>query len=178
MLAARPDDAVALNNLAWIASTTTTQALPLARRAYLLQPSAQSADTLGWILLQQGDRHVGLLLTRRAAASMPGDPSVLYHFAYGLSQAGERDGAVKLLDAVLRGPASFEERDDATRLLAELGGSPGQGRRRRFGERREATRRRDPRDRRDRISSRCSPVPPSPARRPRLGRPTRGTATR
>jgi putative PEP-CTERM system TPR-repeat lipoprotein len=125
VLAARPDDAVALNNLAWICEHDhNPKALPLARRAYLLQPSAQSADTLGWILLQQGDRHVGLLLTRRAAASMPGDPSVLYHFAYGLSQAGERDGAVKLLDAVLRGPASFEERDDATRLLAELGGSP------------------------------------------------------
>jgi len=123
VLAARPNDAVALNNLAWICQHNhNPRALGLAQRAYLLQPSAQSADTLGWILLQQGNSRAGLLLVRRAAAAMPNDPAVLYHFAYGLNLSGAREAAAKLLDALLRTPAAFEDRDDALRLQAELGG--------------------------------------------------------
>jgi tetratricopeptide (TPR) repeat protein len=126
VLAARPNDAVALNNLAWIYQHNhDPRAQALAQRAYLLQPSAQSADTLGWILLQQGGGgDQGLLLVRRAAAAMPTDPAVLYHFAYGLSRFGEHDGAVRLLDALLRTPTRFEERDAAAQLLAALGGPP------------------------------------------------------
>jgi tetratricopeptide (TPR) repeat protein len=123
VLAERPNDAVALNNLAWLYQHKhDPRALTLARRAYLLQPTAQSADTLGWILLQQGNTKVGLLLVRRAAASMPGDPSVLYHFAYGLNASGDHDGAARLLDAVLRTPVRFDERDDAIKLQTDLGG--------------------------------------------------------
>jgi tetratricopeptide (TPR) repeat protein len=123
VIAERPNDAVALNNLAWIYQHNRDgRALATAKKAYLLQPTAQSADTLGWILLQQGNSHVGLLLVRRAAASMPNDPSVLYHFAYGLNEGGDRPAAVKLLDAVLKTPVKFDERDAATKLQADLGG--------------------------------------------------------
>jgi tetratricopeptide (TPR) repeat protein len=123
VIAERPNDAVALNNIAWIYQHKgDPRALATAKKAYLLQPTAQSADTLGWILLEQGNTHVGLLLVRRAAASMPGDPSVLYHFAYGLNAGGDREAALKLLDAVLKTPVKFDERDAATKLQADLGG--------------------------------------------------------
>ncbi len=125
VLAERPTDAVALNNLAWIYQHNhNPKALDLARRAYLLQPSPQTADTLGWIVLQQGNANLGLLLERRAVAAMPRDPSVLYHFAAALKAAGQRDSAAKLVTALLNNPAAFDERDDAVKLQAELGGPP------------------------------------------------------
>jgi len=121
----RPNDAVALNNLAWIYQQQgNPKARALAQRGYLLQPTPQSADTLGWILLKEGNTQVGLMLVRRAAASMPTDPSVLYHLAVGLKTAGQRDSAAKLLAAVLASPAKFDERDDAVKLQADLGGPP------------------------------------------------------
>jgi predicted Zn-dependent protease len=125
VLAERPNDAVALNNLAWIyQGKHDPRARTLARRAYLLQPTAQSADTLGWILLQEGNTTVGLTLLRRAAASVPNDPSVLYHLAVALKANGQREGAARLVTALLGSPVKFAERDDVVKLQAELGGAP------------------------------------------------------
>jgi predicted Zn-dependent protease len=123
VLAERPNDAVALNNLAWIyQGRHDPKAFALAQRAYMLQPSAQTADTLGWIVLQEGNPQIALTLLRRAAASIPNDPSVLYHLAVALKANGQRDGAAKLATALLANPAKFAERDDAVKLQAELGG--------------------------------------------------------
>lgn len=126
VLTERPDDAVALNNLAWIYQHEhNPKALDLAKRAYLLQSSPQAADTLGWTLLQTGaNPHLGMLLERRAVAAMPRDPGVLYHFAYALSATGQKDSAAKLVTALLANPAPFDEREDAVKLQAELGGPP------------------------------------------------------
>jgi putative PEP-CTERM system TPR-repeat lipoprotein len=125
VLAERPNDAVALNNLAWIYQhEKNPKARELAQRAYLLQPSPQSADTLGWILLQEGNANIGLLLERRAVSAMPRDSAVLYHFAYALNAAGQKESAAKLVTALLNNPAPFDERDDAIKLQAELGGPP------------------------------------------------------
>lgn len=125
VLAEQPDDSVALNNLAWIeARMGDPKAHALARRAYLLQPTAQTADTLGWVLLREGNIPVGQLLLRRAAASMPRDPAVLYHFATALKMSGDTGGATRLLGALLASNPSFDERDEALKLLADLGGTP------------------------------------------------------
>jgi putative PEP-CTERM system TPR-repeat lipoprotein len=123
VLAERPNDATALNNLAWIYQEQhNPQARALAQRAYLLQPTPQSADTLGWILLQEGNTTVALMLERRAAGSMPGDASMLYHLAAALKAAGQHDNAAKLVTALLNSPAKFDERDAAVKLQADLGG--------------------------------------------------------
>lgn len=123
VLAERPNDAVALNNLAWIyQQRQDPKAFGLAQRAYMLQPSAQTADTFGWIILQKGNPTAALTLLRRAAASIPNDPSVLYHLAVALKANGQRDGAARLVTALLANPAKFAERDDVVKLQAELGG--------------------------------------------------------
>jgi predicted Zn-dependent protease len=125
VIAARPDDVQALNNLAWIYQTQhNPKARALAQRAYLLQPTAAVADTLGWILLQGGDAANGIVLMRRAAAAMPNDPAVLYHFAVALKDTGDRDNAARLIAAVLASPAKFGERDAALKLQQELGPPP------------------------------------------------------
>ena len=77
VLAMRPDDPVALNNLAWVYQQQhDPKAVTLARRAYLIAPAGQTADTLGWILTRQGQPAIGLLLLRQAAARLTRDPSV------------------------------------------------------------------------------------------------------
>lgn len=124
VLAQRPTDAAALNNLAWVFQQQhDPEALGLARRAYLLAPTPQAADTLGWILVQQGKPEVGLALLRQAAAALR-DPAVVYHLAVALKATGQRDEAARLLAALLDTPAKFDERDAALKLQAELGGPP------------------------------------------------------
>ncbi len=82
VLAKQPREAVALNNLAWIYQLRgDPRARPMAERAYLLAPTPQSADTLGWVLTRGGEPGRGLVLLRQAAAS--GDPRIAYHLGRG-----------------------------------------------------------------------------------------------
>jgi tetratricopeptide (TPR) repeat protein len=79
-------DATLLNNLAWAYLETgeTERAIPLARRAFELDPrSAATADTLGWLLFKSGRRAEGLVYLEQAARGAPSDAEILAH----LSQA-------------------------------------------------------------------------------------------
>lgn len=119
ILAAEPRNAVALNNLAWLYQLRgDARALPMAKEAYLLAPSPQSADTLGWILTRTGDPARGLVLLRQAAAS--GDPRIAYHFGVALNDVGKKDDAVKVLNAVVAVKGDFTEKADAQKLLGQL----------------------------------------------------------
>lgn len=121
VLAVRPNDPIALNNLAWIyAQHGDKRARPLAQKAYLLSPTSQAADTLGWILTNEGDSQLGAALLRRAAQELSNDPSVYYHFAVALKQTGDRANAIAVLKTVLDKGGEFKEREPAKALLAEL----------------------------------------------------------
>jgi cellulose synthase operon protein C len=121
VLATRPNDAVALNNLAWIYSQRNDKrARAMAQKAYLLAPGAQTADTLGWIVTQQGDAELGTMLLRRAAQQLTSDPTVQYHLAAGLKASGQRAEATALVTALLAKAGAFDERAHAQQLLAEL----------------------------------------------------------
>jgi tetratricopeptide (TPR) repeat protein len=76
-------DATLLNNLAWAYSQTGDyeRALPLARRAWQLEPNnPATADTLGWLLFRSGkDRMGGLALLERAAKGAPTDEDIRAH---------------------------------------------------------------------------------------------------
>ncbi len=119
LLARRPYDPVALNNLAWIYQLRDNpQARPIAERAYLLAPTPQSADTLGWILIRGGDPTHALGLLRQAASS--GDPRIAYHLAVALNDLGHRDDAAKVLHEVAASPGDFTEKAEARELLSRL----------------------------------------------------------
>lgn len=119
ILAAQPRNAVALNNLAWLYQLRSDpKALPMAKEAYLLAPSPQSADTLGWILTRTGNPEQGLALLRQAAAS--GDPRIAYHLGVALNDVGKKDDAVKVLNAVVAVKGDFTEKADAQKLLGQL----------------------------------------------------------
>jgi tetratricopeptide (TPR) repeat protein len=77
------NDAVLLNNLAWAYAETGDydRALPLARRAWTLEPrNPVTADTLGWLLFRSGDDKVrGLALLEQAARGAPTDEDIRAH---------------------------------------------------------------------------------------------------
>jgi putative PEP-CTERM system TPR-repeat lipoprotein len=127
----RPTDVMALNNLAWILgerSATRVRARELAGRAFFLAPSAETADTLGWIMARLGESQRAVPLLRAAAvepregAHQGPDPVKAYHLAWALRAAGNSDEAVRVLEPILSGGSAFPERKEAEHLLAELRG--------------------------------------------------------
>jgi putative PEP-CTERM system TPR-repeat lipoprotein len=121
VLAQRPNDPVALNNMAWVmlAHGDLAQARRDAQRAYFIRPDAETADSLGWILQEQGDTDHALPLLRQAVSTQA-TPSLAYHYAVALDAAGQHSQARELLRRILADPQAFDERDDARRKLDAL----------------------------------------------------------
>jgi Flp pilus assembly protein TadD len=121
VLAQRPSDASALNNLAWTyQQRNDSRARQVAQKSYLLNPTPESADTLGWILTTSGSASTGLALLRQAAVGLPRDPTVSYHLAVALKETDHRDEAVKVLRPIVQGLLDFDDRPAAAKLLEEL----------------------------------------------------------
>ncbi|GGC62936.1 hypothetical protein GCM10011504_46410 [Siccirubricoccus deserti] len=129
LLQRAPNNAVALNNLAWLTSqepnpAALERARELSERAYFLLPSPETADTLGWILARLGQTQRALPLLRAAVSasrrnSAP-DFGGAYRLAFTLRAAGERAEAQRIIDQVLANGGAFRERPEAERLQAEL----------------------------------------------------------
>lgn len=125
-----PQDAISLNNLAWLMqehldAADLAEAQTLAERAFFLAPSAEIADTLGWILSRRGQVERAVALQRQAAAGAAAGRSahsagISYRLAATLAKAGQRQEAVQMLDAILAEVPQFPERAEAERLLATL----------------------------------------------------------
>ena len=122
VLKQKPHDPVALNNLAWVYQQKGdgVKARELARQAYVLAPSAQTADTLGWILTTSGNAQGGVALLRQASAGGASDPRIRYHYAVALKDTGDSDEAKRQLETVVGNKASFKEKVDAQRLLDDM----------------------------------------------------------
>jgi putative PEP-CTERM system TPR-repeat lipoprotein len=100
LLSAVPNNAMVLNNLAVLYQEAgDSRALVMAEKVYKLEPaSAIHADTLGWILVQQGQSEKGLPLLKKATANAPKNPEIRYHFAYALAKAGQESQALREVD--------------------------------------------------------------------------------
>ena len=124
LLRKKPHDAVALNNLAWLYQQKgDDRALRTARRAYVLSPNAQTADTLGWILVTTGNPGNGVALLRQATTEAGNDARVVYHYAVALRDTGAKDEAIRQLQNVVALKGDFKEKKEAEKLLVELKGS-------------------------------------------------------
>ena len=118
-----PENADALNNLAWLLQKDrqTNDALRMAEKAYELRPDSGSIlDTLGWIKLQQGELKASLGLLRQAADKSPESGNVQYHLATALAKSGKKGEARKVLEKLLRADNEFTERNNAKALLQTL----------------------------------------------------------
>jgi putative PEP-CTERM system TPR-repeat lipoprotein len=98
-----PNNALFLNNLAWLYSETKDpRALATARRAHELAPRNPAVtDTLGWILFNGSEQQEGLRLLREAASGAPGSVDIQYHFATALSRSGNAAEAKAIADRML-----------------------------------------------------------------------------
>ncbi len=106
-----PHDPGTLNNLAWVDQQLgVTQAKQLAQQAYLIGPSPETADTLGWILTESGDAASGAVLLREATAGST-DPRIQYHYAVALKDTGQKAAAMKLLQQVASAQGEFEREE-------------------------------------------------------------------
>jgi len=121
VLDVQPNNVPALNNLAWIYQQKgDTKAQDLAHKAYLLSPTPQVADTLGWILTTQGKPDVALMLLRQASSQLLTDGTVQFHYASALNAVGKKDEAVSVLRPIVLGNAVFDEKLAAKRLFDDL----------------------------------------------------------
>ena len=117
-----PDNAVLLNDLAWLYGVTDdARAMDYAERAYALAPSSPAiSDTLGWLLVQNGDAERGLELLKAARAGAPEQPEIGYHLAVALAETGNTVEARIRLKAVLDSGKTFEGIEDARKLYDQL----------------------------------------------------------
>ncbi len=121
VLKTRPNDAIALNNLAWVYQAKGDgRARGLAQRAHLLAPSGETSDTLGWIMTKEGDAVAAMPLLQTASSQRPNDKSVTFHLATALSATGKRDEAARLLEPLLNDAAEFDGRGAAKTLLEQI----------------------------------------------------------
>lgn len=115
-------DAITLNNLAWHYNAAgNPDALQLARRAHELDPTnANVADTLGWLLLENGDADQAVEILRDAANRAGDNPEIQYHLAAALARSGDRTAAKAIVTRLLESSPSFPSRTDAERLAQSL----------------------------------------------------------
>jgi putative PEP-CTERM system TPR-repeat lipoprotein len=115
-------DPVVLNNLAWLFQKTgDPRARSFAERAYLAAPNLPSVkDTLGWILVQQGQAGAAIGLLQEASRAEHQNPDVQYHLAAALNAIGRRDEALAILTELFKGQTNFDDKPEAEKLFAEL----------------------------------------------------------
>lgn len=117
-----PQEAMALNNLAWAyGQSKDARALPTAERAAKIGGDNPAIlDTLGWLLVEQGNIERGLPLLKKAAAAAPNATEINYHLAVGMAKAGDKEGARKSLDKLLAEHQNFPQLEDARALRKTL----------------------------------------------------------
>ncbi len=117
-----PNNAVALNNLAWLYhQTNDARALKVAEQAHQLQPHAGAiTDTYGWLLVQGGEIKGGVTLLREASQQAPNNAEIRYHLAVGLAKSGAKEEARKTLTELLEANPTFKQRAKAEQLLNKL----------------------------------------------------------
>ncbi|MES2263044.1 MAG: XrtA/PEP-CTERM system TPR-repeat protein PrsT [Pseudomonadota bacterium] len=122
VLQAQPNNVGALNNLAWAYQQVKDgRALATAEQAVKLAANNPAViDTLGWVLVEQGNTARGVPLLQQAATLGPAATDIHYHLAYGFYKAGNKAQARKELESLLGSGKAFPQADEARALLKQL----------------------------------------------------------
>ena len=118
-----PNNTLALNNLALLYQQgKDPRALTTAEQAYQLKlDSPEIMDTLGWIMVEQGETASGLKLLQKAVEKAPASPAIRYHWAAALAKSGDSARARRELADLLIKEKTFPERQEVQALLRQLG---------------------------------------------------------
>jgi Flp pilus assembly protein TadD len=124
ILKIRPDDAVALNNLAFAKAEEgldLDQALTMAQRAVQAAPnSAELKDTLGWIYVKKNIPDDAIRIYRDLVQTEPKNAIFHYHYGMALSQKGDRAGAKIELEHALQFKPSRDDEQKIRELLQKM----------------------------------------------------------
>lgn len=122
VIAQDPNDVVALNDLAWALNQIgDPAAVGYAGRAYRLAPGVPSVDdTLGWVLVHNGEAAAAVDHLREAVKLDPGNLDVQYHLAYALAKAGHPAEARQILAKILAHGQPFASQSAARQLLTDV----------------------------------------------------------
>jgi putative PEP-CTERM system TPR-repeat lipoprotein len=117
-----PNNPVVLNNLAWAyQQEKDPRALDTAEQAFKLAGDNPGVmDTLGWMLVEQGNTARGVPLLQKAGGLAPDALEIHYHLAVGLNKSGDKQGARKELEKLLAQNKPFSQIADARELLKTL----------------------------------------------------------
>lgn len=117
------DHVPALNNLAWLYSLQNdSRSISFARKAYALAPRSSAViDTLGWVLVTDGQHKEGIERLREAYQMDKENDDIVIHLVEALIKSGSGSGeAKKLLREVLMRSPQAKERSDVQRLSSQL----------------------------------------------------------
>lgn len=116
-----PNQAVALNNMAWsLQELNDPNAIEYAEKALALQPNnGVIMDTVGWMLVKQNKTGRAVSLLEKAAKQRSDLPEIRYHLAVALVQSGDKLRARRELETALAG-APFAQSAEAKTLLRQL----------------------------------------------------------
>jgi putative PEP-CTERM system TPR-repeat lipoprotein len=102
IVALQPQNAIMLNNLAWVSGELNDpKALSYGEKALSLAPMNPSIlDTVGTLLVKQGDVAPGVEKLQQAAQAAPNQADIRLHLAKALIKAGDKAAARKELEAL------------------------------------------------------------------------------
>jgi Flp pilus assembly protein TadD len=118
------DNAIALNNLAWLLAEhegNIDVALKLAQQAKQRQASnVQITNTIGWIYYKKNSYEMALQYLKESASKKQDNPLYQYHLGMVYSKLGRVQEARQALQAALRLDPNFSQARQAQRALADL----------------------------------------------------------
>jgi len=116
ILAQDPENALMLNNLAWVLGEMgDPKALSYGEKALSLSPNSPSIlDTVGTLLVKKGDAVLGVQRLQQAARIAPNQADIRLHLAKALIKAGDKPAARKELEALAAAASEQANKPDAT----------------------------------------------------------------
>jgi Flp pilus assembly protein TadD len=124
VLRLQPDNAIALNNLAYQMAESGNdldQALTMAQRAKQQRPTDNNvADTLGWIYIKKNLSDSAIGIFRDLVQKEPERATYRYHLAMALYQKGDKAQARKELEVALKSNPAKDEAAKIRDLLAKV----------------------------------------------------------
>jgi putative PEP-CTERM system TPR-repeat lipoprotein len=117
-----PNNLLVLNNLAWsLFESKDSRALAFAEQALKLNPDNPAViDTLGWILVRQGQTARGIKLLQQALTKAPDAADIQFHLASAFAQSGDRARALSEVERLLASGVAFSQEQEARTLLKQL----------------------------------------------------------
>lgn len=117
-----PNNGIVLNNLALAYQAAgDARALPTAELALKALPASPPVmDTLGWLLIEQGNVARGMGLLKQASAADPAAGEIRYHLAAAHARNNDKAAARKELETLLAAKGPIAHAEQARALLKQL----------------------------------------------------------